>query len=292
MNRKGGYVLTARDIFLRPVRLSSDEIVATLTHPRLLLFLLLVVLVLTVSDPGRLLAVVSVWHAFLVWMVAVALQVGLCTGMALLWARAQERYNAPVVFLPLFGLLAYGVTYTSTILHVAAQSGHPPGQLAEASILLSGYLTTLLFEALYFTYVLPVLMRDISDPGDRAPARTIVVAGKRLPLERVQTLRGQEHFVLVSTDRGQRKVRARLGDLVSQTEAGDGVLAHRSYWIARHAISGFEHEGGTDVIVTRSGERLKVARTRQEEVRDWLARHLPEFSPPAPPPPAARDRGL
>ena len=287
MRKSEGNKLKARDVFLRPLALTTGEILGTLFHPRLLLFLGLVVVTLTLADPGRLLPVMPVWKAVLVWLGAVGIQTTSYAGLALVWARAQDRFGAPVIFLPLIGLMAYTITYATTVLHIYLETGRPFQAIIVPSVALIGYLIALVFETLYFAFVLPVLLRDIREHhADRGPDpdagqnRHICIAGLKLPLDDIQTLRSREHFVLISTPDGQRSIRARLGDLVPQTNEADGVLAHRSYWVARHAISHLDQENGCDVIVTRDGERLKVAQTRQEEVRQWLDRHLPEITIP------------
>ncbi|GEM_PF-3837148 len=287
MCKSEGNKLKARDVFVRPLALTTGEILGTLFHPRLLLFLGLVVVTLTLADPGRLLPVMPTWKAVLVWLGAVGIQTIGYAGLALVWARAQDRLGAPVIFLPLIGLVAYTITYATTVLHIHLQTGRPFQVILLPSMALVGYLVALVFETLYFAFVLPVLLRDIREhQADREPEpqagqnRHICIAGMKLPLDDIQTLRSQEHFVLISTPEGQQSIRARLGDLVPQTSEADGVLAHRSYWVARHAISHLDRENGSDVIVTHAGERLKVAQTRQEEVRQWLDRHLPDINAP------------
>lgn len=287
MRKSEGNRLKARDVFLRPLMLTTSEILGTLSRPRLLLFLGLVVVTLTLADPGRLLPVMPTWKAVLIWLGAVGIQTTGFAGLALLWAKAQDRLGAPVIFLPLIGLVAYMITYAATVLHINLQTGRPFLVIIQPSVALIGYLIALVFETLYFAFVLPVLLREFRErhtdqmPDPQAEHnRHICIAGMKLPLDDIQTLRSREHFVLISTPQGQKTIRARLGDLVPQTTEADGVLAHRSYWVARRAISHLDQENGSDVIVTHDGERLKVAQTRQDEVRQWLDTHLPEISVP------------
>ncbi len=279
MFENGFYELKARDVFFRPLVLTAREIQATLLNAHLLLFLALVVITLTLADLGRLLPVMPIWRAVLVWVVAVFIQAITYAGLALAWARAQDKLNAPVIYLPILGAGAYVITYVTTILHISLQTDWPLAEIGAPGIALSGYVVALVFEALYFAFVLPNLLREIR-PEAAGPARHVHVAGETIPLEQIETLRSERHFVRIVTADRDMRLRARLSDLVSQTEERDGILAHRSHWVARHAIHGLEQTHNGDLIITRRGERLKVAATRQDQVRAWLARHAPEIALP------------
>ncbi len=271
------FEVEARDIFLRPLSIKNCEVVATLHHPMVLLFAGLLVLTLTIFDTANLQTYLAWWQSLLIWTIAVATQILAYTGLFLAWGWFRTRHAIPVVLAPLVGLLAYLVTYAVTVQLVQWSTGRSWEEVFVPEIMLTGYAFAMIGEAIYFAFVLPQLLRDIRQAGRGGAARSISIAGRRFPLDTVLTLRGQEHFVLVETLDDTYKVRGRLSDLVSQTEERDGVLAHRSYWVAGRAITRLEREAdGRDCIVTTNGERLRVAQPRRVEVRAWVAQYAPD----------------
>jgi len=275
MTKDKYFELQGRDIFLRPVRINSSEVINTVRHPLVILFAGLLVLTLVIFDAANLLAYMSWWQAFLIWVIAVSVQIIAYSGLSLLWGRAQSRGQAPVVILPLVGLLSYLLTYSTTIFLVQMTTGRSWDAVFVPQVLLTGYVFAIIGEAIYFAFVLPQLLQDIRSDDQPDTARSISIAGQKFALNTVLTLRGQEHYVLVQTADDTHKLRGRLSDLVSQTDEPDGVLAHRSYWISGQAITRLERAGNTDVIVTALGERLKVAQPRRIEVRSWVAQYAP-----------------
>ena len=161
-----------------------------------------------------------------------------------------------------------------------------PAPLFAASALFTGFEPYRLFGViLYFAFVDPLIRGSITarrtnSKSSAVQTRSISVAGEQFLVDSILTLRGQEHYVLITTEEGEHLLRARLGDLVSQTREDDGVLAHRSYWVGRQAIARLEVMSGSDVILTHSGEQLPVARPRKNEVRGWMAQHAPHAISP------------
>ena len=213
------------------------------------------------------------WQALIIWCLAVGIQITGYTGLSLCWAFLQEKRAVPRVFLPLIGMTSFFITYAVASLLVSWTTQRGLDEIFSSRVLLTGFVFAMIGEAIYFAFVLPQMLRDIQEENIE---RTISIAGQTFDLENVQTLRGQEHFVLIQTKEGTTRLRGRLSDLVQQTDESDGVLAHRSYWIARKAISRLETESGCDSILTEHGERLKVAQPRRAEVRAWVQHHAPE----------------
>ena len=271
------FEIKARDIFLRPLTITSGEIFETLRQPMVLLFAGLLTLTLVVLDAAHLEEYMAWWQAALIWSIATTVQIGTYTALTLLWGGLGRRWPLPPVFLPANGLLAYLVSYLCTASLVQWTTGRGWDEIFGPEILLTGYGFAAIGEAIYFAFVLPQLRLRLQQEGP--PARSIAVAGQRFELDTILTLRGQEHHVLVQTAERTHRLRGRLGDLISQTRESDGVLAHRSYWVASRAITRLERgDDGHDTIVTTAGERLRVARPRQGAVRAWLARHAPEVA--------------
>ena len=269
------FEIQARDILLRPLGITACEALEILRQPMVLLFVGLLILPLILFDAANLQQYMPWWQAALIWTAAAAIQISTYTALTLLWGGLRRHWPLPPVFLPANGLLAYLATCLGTASLVRWLTGRSWADILDPGIVLAGYAFAAIGEAIYFAFVLPQLLLRLQQPG--GPVRSIAIAGQHFDLDTILTLRGQEHHVLVQTTDRTHRLRGRLGDLVSQTQESDGVLAHRSYWIASRAITRLEQDDdGRDTIVTTAGERLRVAGPRQGAVRAWIARHAPE----------------
>lgn len=272
MSIKSSLQLKARDIFFRKVQVSAGEIRATFLHPLVFAFILISTSAFVAFDAAKLWVHMALWQATIIWLLAISLQIGLYVGLTLAWSWGQAHLRLPVIFLPILGLTAYAINYPLTVLHVGLQTGRDFSEVMVPAVLVSGIFFSLIFEAIYFTFVFPLVHQSFAGKNP-AKIREINIAGESFRIDHILTLKGQEHFVLVTTEDGDHRLRARLSDIVSQTHKNDGILAHRSHWISRHAIAGLERENGADIILTHTGERLPVARPRQGEVRGWIEKH-------------------
>ncbi len=94
---------------------------------------------------------------------------------------------------------------------------------------------------------------------------------KRLPgalqSARLFALKSEGHYVQVYTDLGNHMLLMRFGDAVDATADIEGMQVHRSWWIARDALSSIDRaEGKWEATI---GESLKVpvSRTYRAELR-------------------------
>lgn len=82
-------------------------------------------------------------------------------------------------------------------------------------------------------------------------------------------LQAQDHYLRARTDRGETLIRTTLQDAAS--DLGDyGVRVHRSWWVARHAISGLRYRAGMPVVVLHDGLELPVGRSYRRALRQAL----------------------
>jgi hypothetical protein len=102
--------------------------------------------------------------------------------------------------------------------------------------------------------------------------RQIVVGGATFALARLRHIEAREHHVIVTLDGETLTHRARLGDIVAQTYPEDGLQPHRSWWVAASVAQTLTRDGTRHVLQLDDGTHIPVARSRLDEVRDWLAR--------------------
>nr|WP_245228827.1 LytTR family DNA-binding domain-containing protein [Pontixanthobacter sp. CEM42] len=85
-------------------------------------------------------------------------------------------------------------------------------------------------------------------------------------------LEAQQHYVLVHTNLGSELIHYRFGAAVDELSDRDGVLVHRSYWVARSSIKDIICNGRNTIAVLGSGLEVPISRSRKEEVLAQLRR--------------------
>jgi hypothetical protein len=90
----------------------------------------------------------------------------------------------------------------------------------------------------------------------------------------VLCLEMEDHYLRVHTDRGNAMIYMRMADAETRL-AGliEGMRVHRSWWVAREAITGWERDGKTLTLALSTGQKVPVARDRQALVKaaGWLS---------------------
>lgn len=109
----------------------------------------------------------------------------------------------------------------------------------------------------------------IAAQGTGAP-QTLPAILSRLPLEKrgeLLALAVQDHYVMVTTTRGQTLVLMRLSDAIAQCAPIAGVQVHRSHWVAISAVARARRNGDTATLWLVSGAEIPVARARIARVQ-------------------------
>ena len=134
-----------------------------------------------------------------------------------------------------------------------------------------------LFGLIYFRYVrFHVDGTERPPETQTAPAkpgpdeRRVIIGTQPVPLSRLHHIEAREHHVLITMDGESITQRARLGDIVAQTGPDDGLQPHRSWWVSAAAARDLTKEGQRHLLQLDDGTCVPVARTRLDQVRDWL----------------------
>jgi hypothetical protein len=77
----------------------------------------------------------------------------------------------------------------------------------------------------------------------------------------VLCLEMEDHYVRVHTNQGSGLVLQRLSDAVRELADHDGQQVHRSWWVARAAVSGHERNGGRCILLLSNGLKVPVSRS-------------------------------
>ncbi len=270
-----------RDIFGGRLQLTLHELPTLLTHRFSLTFFALSIVAFFATDPPGLRDDMHWSRALMLWPFALCLYLALYVPLLILYARVQMAVPRLPVLMPVIGFLALIPTvYLSENLAHWMSGGTYPIEIVNRFIFF--YLSVQVFETVFLRYAIPLVTTDTTVPGTGAPLpaaavpdppRTLAVADRRIPFNRLRHIESEEHYVRITLDTDQILLRARLADLIAQTGPGEGCQPHRSWWVSRHAGPRLERRNGRHHLHLADGTEVPVARARLSQVQDWLDRH-------------------
>ena len=99
---------------------------------------------------------------------------------------------------------------------------------------------------------------------------------ERLPLKlrgaEVWAVEAEDHYLRLHTSKGQDLILMRLSDAISELEGIEGAQVHRSWWIARDAITDAQRGDGRATLTLKDGSDVPVSRTYARVLREkgWI----------------------
>ncbi|HLL59371.1 MAG TPA: LytTR family DNA-binding domain-containing protein [Allosphingosinicella sp.] len=85
--------------------------------------------------------------------------------------------------------------------------------------------------------------------------------------ERVLCLEMEDHYVRVHGDGGSVLLLMRLNDSISELEGVEGMRVHRSWWVARDAVTGTLRRGRGLALLLSNGIEVPVSRSYADAVK-------------------------
>jgi DNA-binding LytR/AlgR family response regulator len=98
----------------------------------------------------------------------------------------------------------------------------------------------------------------------------------RLPLKlrgaQVWAVEAEDHYLRLHSSRGQDLILMRLSDAIDELQGIEGAQVHRSWWVARDAITEAVRGDGRATLTLKDGAEVPVSRTfaRVLRERNWL----------------------
>lgn len=85
-------------------------------------------------------------------------------------------------------------------------------------------------------------------------------------------LRGEDHYVRAIGEKRDEMLLMRLRDAVAELDGAEGIVVHRSWWVARTAVKSVERDGRALTLILVSGHDVPVARDKAPLLRKagWL----------------------
>ena len=99
---------------------------------------------------------------------------------------------------------------------------------------------------------------------------------ERLPLKlrgaEVWAIEAEDHYLRLHTSKGQDLILLRLADAVAELQGIEGLQVHRSWWVARDAITGAKRGDGRATLTLKDGAEVPVSRTYAGLLRErgWI----------------------
>ena len=98
----------------------------------------------------------------------------------------------------------------------------------------------------------------------------------RLPLKlrgaEVWAVEAEDHYLRLHTSKGQDLLLMRLSDAIAELEGIEGAQVHRSWWVAREAITEAVRGDGRATLTLKDGAEVPVSRTYARQLRQsgWI----------------------
>lgn len=111
-------------------------------------------------------------------------------------------------------------------------------------------------------------------PASASPAFLDKVA-RKIGME-ILALKSEQHYLRVYTVLGDDLILYRLSDAIAELEAwgemGEGLQAHRSYWVAKSAVADITRDGKLATITLTNGLEIPVSRNRVKSLKmaGWI----------------------
>jgi hypothetical protein len=127
-------------------------------------------------------------------------------------------------------------------------------------ILPSVFGVTLVMTGLAFLVRRPVTQTHAAATPDAPPAKFLDRLPPRLRGGELYAVEAEDHYLRLHTSLGQDLILMRLADALVELEGLEGAQTHRSWWVARAAVTSAERLDGRAVLTLRDGAGAPVSR--------------------------------
>ena len=99
---------------------------------------------------------------------------------------------------------------------------------------------------------------------------------QRLPLKlrggEIWAVEAEDHYLRLHTSKGQDLILMRLSDAIDELQGIEGAQVHRSWWVAREAITEAVRGDGRATLTLKDGADVPVSRTYARLLRErrWI----------------------
>jgi DNA-binding LytR/AlgR family response regulator len=102
---------------------------------------------------------------------------------------------------------------------------------------------------------------------DAPPAKFLARLPAKLGGANLWAVEAEDHYLRLHTSLGQDLILMRLTDAIAELEGIEGARTHRSWWVARAAVTRVEREEGRATLVLADGAEAPVSRAYAKILR-------------------------
>lgn len=88
----------------------------------------------------------------------------------------------------------------------------------------------------------------------------------------IHAVQSEDHYLRLHTSKGSDLILVRLSDAVAELEGIEGAQVHRSWWVAREAVTEVRRDNGRVTLVLPGGVEAPVSRPNVKALKDagWI----------------------
>jgi hypothetical protein len=109
-------------------------------------------------------------------------------------------------------------------------------------------------------------------PSEPKPPRFLDRLPVKLRSAELWAVSAEDHYLRLHTSKGQDLILLRLSDAIAELDGIEGAQTHRSWWVARAAISDVRKADGAATILLPDGTEAPVSRSHAKALRErgWI----------------------
>jgi hypothetical protein len=119
--------------------------------------------------------------------------------------------------------------------------------------------TTLVITALALLTRRPMTQTHAAAEG-APPAKFLARLTPKLRGANLYAVEAEDHYLRLHTSLGQDLILMRLGDAIAELEGLEGAQTHRSWWVAKDAVTKIERFEGRATLTLKDGSEVPVSR--------------------------------
>ena len=105
-------------------------------------------------------------------------------------------------------------------------------------------------------------------PAGSAPAKFLERMPPKLRGAELYAVESQDHYLRLHTSRGADLILMRLADAVAELDGIEGAQTHRSWWVAKAAVTDAKRGDGRAVLTLKNGLEAPVSRSYAGGLRE------------------------
>ena len=106
-----------------------------------------------------------------------------------------------------------------------------------------------------------------ASPPNAPPPKFLQRLTPKLKGAEVWAIEAEDHYLRLHTSLGQDLILMRLSDAVRELEGIEGAQTHRSWWVAREAVTEVERGEGRATLTLKGGTMVPVSRAYSKALR-------------------------